>query len=218
MNRLEDVETAAIGFSSGQTRRNFLHLVNAAVIWALSNNGLRQSPSVAQPCVIEYPPRSLADCPNRRHHPGHTPTSNGCGAEGSIAPIPDGFGEADFLPACNAHDICYGTCNSVKATCDTNFRAALHQACIDAYPPGLRRSACITVADGYANAVTKYGQSAYDAAQLQDCECCRPPAQLYCACNKTCYTDIQTCLLECHVTLGCSTGICVPASQTICPP
>jgi hypothetical protein len=43
------------------------------------------------------------------------------------------------------------------------------------------------------------------------------PTQVYCNCNKKCYDDVQVCLNECKVTLGCFTGICGPAEPEQCP-
>jgi hypothetical protein len=69
------------------------------------------------------------------------------------------------------------------------------------------------------------------ATQLCDGQCC-PPGQVccngqclsgaalaaqgtcggrvHCACNGQTYDDVQECLAECHVSLGCFTGICTP--------
>jgi hypothetical protein len=47
------------------------------------------------------------------------------------------------------------------------------------------------------------------------CVCVKPPG-IYCNCNKTCYTDATTCVSNCHVSLGCFTGICYQ-SATLCP-
>lgn len=40
--------------------------------------------------------------------------------------------------------------------------------------------------------------------------------RVYCNCNQTCYDDVQVCLSECRVTLGCFTGICGPAEPGQC--
>jgi hypothetical protein len=49
----------------------------------------------------------------------------------------------------------------------------------------------------------------------QTCQC-PPPPMFYCNCNNTCYEDEQLCLAECHVTLGCFTGICGYAEEGQC--
>jgi hypothetical protein len=48
---------------------------------------------------------------------------------------------------------------------------------------------------------------------------CQPPPgqQIYCNCNNKCYDDVNVCLNECKVTLGCFTGICGPAQPGQCP-
>jgi hypothetical protein len=45
---------------------------------------------------------------------------------------------------------------------------------------------------------------------------CACPNLVYCNCNQTCYSDVTTCLNNCHVTLGCFTGICGPAQPGQC--
>jgi len=40
--------------------------------------------------------------------------------------------------------------------------------------------------------------------------------QIWCQCNRTCYTSLAACTSECHATLGCFTNICAPV--TTCPP
>lgn len=35
-------------------------------------------------------------------------------------------------------------------------------------------------------------------------------SRVFCACNGQTYDDVQECLAECHVSLGCFTGICTP--------
>lgn len=64
-----------------------------------------------------------------------------------------------------------------------------------------------------------------------DGQCCPPGQQccdgvckdscdagqlVYCACNDQCYEDVQVCLDECKVGLGCFTGICGPAEPGQC--
>jgi hypothetical protein len=46
---------------------------------------------------------------------------------------------------------------------------------------------------------------------------CSASTKIYCNCNDTCYDDVQVCLSECKVTLGCFTAICAPAKPGQCP-
>lgn len=48
------------------------------------------------------------------------PGTNGCGAEGTEA-VPDIFLGVNATPACNAHDICYGTPGASQFFCDVNL-------------------------------------------------------------------------------------------------
>jgi hypothetical protein len=177
-------------------------------------------------CIKEYPPANLADCPNKKHHEGHTSTMNGCGPQsgtGSDWPIPQGFGNAPYFPSCDGHDCCYGGCGNSKAACDLQFLQGLVESCAHAYPnvsDALTGSVCLDMATLFYSAVALGGADAYDSAQKEDCECCHPiPAQqIYCGCTHTCYTDPQVCLQHCKATLGCFTDICGPATRQQCPP
>jgi hypothetical protein len=120
----------------------------------------------------------LAKCPNRAPRPGWDPNDpshvNGCGPSGWGGVFPDSYGNADFTPACNTHDACYGTCNSNKDSCDTSFGAALHNACAGAYPDptSVVRRDCMSRGWKYYSAVHGYGNSAHESAQKESCICC----------------------------------------------
>jgi hypothetical protein len=129
-----------------------------------------------------YPIANLDLCPNRVPHPGHVPDFNGCGPAGGLIShlIPNRIGpfrNVDFTPACNNHDICYDTCNSVKSTCDSNFLSDLRSACLAAYPgrslfSRYMRAGCDVDAYLYYTAVARGGADAYVSAQKKACDCC----------------------------------------------
>lgn len=181
-------------------------------------------------CTVEYPPRDLNDCPNRRPRPGYTPTVNGCGPAGFLnvvaTLIPDGWLHVSFKSACDRHDACYGTCSASptkKDDCDRQMYDSAVLACNTAFtvPFGPGRIAfdfgvCQVVAQTYYDAVSSGGAGPYDRAQKEACECCRPQNKVYCGCNKTCYSDVSTCLKECKAGLGCFTDICAPAKAGQC--
>lgn len=99
--------------------------------------------------------------------PDGNPWGYGCGDESTDWIVPDSLGAADFLPACRKHDICYGTLDSNKNICDTNLGTNMKLAC-QSDLKGLHklyRPLCNGMAGGYEFAVSKFGQSAYDAAQ-----------------------------------------------------
>uniref|UniRef100_A0A182N256 Phospholipase A2 n=1 Tax=Anopheles dirus TaxID=7168 RepID=A0A182N256_9DIPT len=60
----------------------------------------------------------------------YIPQSDGCGSLGMKI-------DTEYLPAvemeqcCNAHDICYDTCNSDKELCDLDFKRCLYRYCDD---------------------------------------------------------------------------------------
>jgi len=130
------------------------------------------------------------------------PTSNGCGAAGGAAsvinPVISWYvndrWQAEFWTVCNAHDICYGTCGSVRSTCDQNMCSGHRAVCatmktaLDAQNndpkkcPSMSREpylACDFYADCMSQANTicwavsgQYGgQSPFEAAQKELCVC-----------------------------------------------
>ncbi len=209
-------------------------------------NGVPYDPSTqcCEPAGIQprYPIANLDLCPNRVPHPGHTPSFNGCGPENGFVKylIPNRIGpfrNVDFTPACNNHDICYDTCNSVKSVCDTNFFNDLSAQCAAAYPgtswyQTYMRTACINVdARIFYLAVsqTPTGRAAYEDAQKGACDCC-PVCENCDGPNDMCCHDqcIDTsndpnncgaCDHTCDVCQVCDGGQCVAktcAEGTVC--
>ena len=124
------------------------------------------------------------DCPDGYNsvpdpdYPG--PTSNGCGDDswlGRVVPNSP-LGIANFKPACDAHDICYGTCNNCKADCDSNFYNSMCMICDSVYSGWWRapwRLECKTLALIYYGAVRSgAGGAAYESAQKAACKCVCP--------------------------------------------
>jgi RHS repeat-associated protein len=98
------------------------------------------------------------------------PKANGCGAEGGQG-FPGVVLGADFNPACNTHDKCYGTCGVDRKHCDTQFKDMLYAACNSSYNP----QTCRYVANRYYNGVRVGGNGPYEAAQDEHCQwegCC----------------------------------------------
>lgn len=94
---------------------------------------------------------------------------NGCGPEGG-PPVPDnptGCEDTSFLGPCNAHDDCYGTCGSNKDTCDEDFWEGMMEVCSMAASDCV--AACTQNANIYYNAVSGWGQSAWESAQACSC-------------------------------------------------
>jgi hypothetical protein len=138
-----------------------------------SFNGLTQccSPVSNQP-VPKKPIANVADCPGRVGIPGHTATSNGCGTDQH--PLPNHYGTANFLPGCDAHDICYGTCGTVKQVCDNNLIFTIKSSCDAAYSSGPKRTFCDTFVALFASSAisSPIGDAAYSDAQKAACQCC----------------------------------------------
>jgi hypothetical protein len=183
--------------------------------------------------VPKYPIQDLSLCPNRvpTTNPNYTPTANGCGAEGGRK-FPNRWGLAKFKPACDAHDVCYGTCLIDKAICDEAFGEGLIAACEAAYgsfPRLLQR--CKEVANSYLLGVLEGGASAYETAQKKACDCCSAAtAGGTCGCSSgltlcsgSCVnlsTDVNNCGSCGHLCASgqtCTSGVCsCPSGQTLC--
>lgn len=118
-----------------------------------------------------------------RNDPMHAATQNTASTEFGSGTRPPGDyfvhgqGPSRNLP-CNAHDVCYQTVGSSKATCDTRFYNAMRAVCAAAYPtidqPVLHpvyvaeQSSCYNWAKRYYDGVrTSAGQGKFDKRQAQ---------------------------------------------------
>ncbi len=227
---LFDNLTRAVGSSA--SRREALKLAGKSVAGSvaawLGVRTLAFDTALASDSAIAggtcQPLREDGSCPQgtqKQEKEGNVPSVNGCGGQGSSFTPPQGFGDADFTPSCNAHDTCYEDCGATQEQCDVRFLGDMLSSCNAAYPGFgniLYRFACYELASTFYDFVSFFGGEFYDAGQQKACECCEPePLFLYCNCNDTCYDDISVCLNECEVSLGCFTGICEPASLEQCP-
>ncbi|KAH3862885.1 group XIIB secretory phospholipase A2-like protein [Dreissena polymorpha] len=99
----------------------------------------------------------------------HKPTSNGCGTVGiqvDVASFPG------FSSCCNAHDICYDTCNNQRKTCDQEFQECLVKSCrkLDDKRK-LPYQECKGMADIMYSGTVTLGCSSYLDAQENACTC-----------------------------------------------
>lgn len=80
--------------------------------------------------------------------------------------VPDGYGAANFKPACDKHDKCYGS-SADRITCDKKLRSNLKAACKAAYPnlilPGVAEeyNKCMAMSNIYYEGVRKFGKKHY---------------------------------------------------------
>jgi YD repeat-containing protein len=112
--------------------------------------------------------------------PDGNPWGWGCGNEFNDHLIPDNYGGdsgADFLPACRAHDVCYGTCNTTKAACDSKFAGDLRAACKSRFGGNILLTnvlnQCNKAATSYYLAVSTGGKGSFDKAQEEACKGCK---------------------------------------------
>jgi hypothetical protein len=151
-------------------------------IVACCAKGYGCGPSPATPCVASCTPiTNLADCPKSKRKqkpPPYEPEVNGCGPKGGSLSkvIPDSYMAANFKPACDEHDRCYGTCNSNRNVCDRNLRRDMQRACDEAYPQHEdfydHAGVCHSRTNAYYNAVNDRGNDAFETAQKEACDCC----------------------------------------------
>jgi hypothetical protein len=109
-------------------------------------------------------------------------------------------GQAICLPKCDM-DNCQ-ECDRATKTCRPIDCGECQQCAM---------GGCQPVPDG-----TACGPNGSDRCMSGSCQAA--PIPVYCACNHKCYTSATPCLEECHVGLGCFTGICGPATPEQCPP
>jgi len=126
------------------------------------------------------------ECPPGQHpepKKGYTPKTNGCGPDDwRNKLVPDNPFWFRFKQACDAHDICYGSCNKTQEYCDEEFRTDMRAACwlqfgwlsIKPMPKELelQLKACYATAELYAKVVRNHGEAAHSAGQDDACECC----------------------------------------------
>jgi hypothetical protein len=167
---------------------------------------------------------AAALCPNRVPVPGHRPTINGCGPSGFGWVVPDSWNRANFTPACNQHDRCYGTCNSNRRACDNQMRARMKRECNRVYGrrghENLWRLRCLDRADLYYDVVNRRGQSAYEDAQSEACYCCAPDqiaCKTGCCSPQFCQACIgDTCQWTCGPCQWCNRGVCEDCGVGCC--
>lgn len=120
----------------------------------------------------KYPPRYLDKCQDKTQADGVI-EANGCGTRDKSVQEDFVFGKTkvSFRKACNAHDVCYGTCGSSQSKCNDKFEKALKKTC-NKVKRGAARKACNAQAATYVDAVRLFGSSAFDDSQKQSCKCC----------------------------------------------
>ena len=92
--------------------------------------------------------------------------TNGCSTPAN-APLP--FRQL-FTPSCDVHDVCYNTCENGQGSCDTEFRDNMESACLGYHYA--HRNDCFVWSTKYYLAVSRFGRSNYESAQVRHCHCC----------------------------------------------
>lgn len=106
-------------------------------------------------------------CAIRDPNPSRARASNGCGPRGGISfngIIPSDFKD-EFIAACDAHDVCYGTCGKSRSDCDLTFSDSLQSACSSS------DNLCQAYAKAFYLGVDCSGAGAYGDGQMEYCDC-----------------------------------------------
>ncbi len=149
----------------------------------------------------------------------YVPGENGCGPANDPRSliIPNSWGLMDLKPCCNAHDKCWGTCNSNRDTCDSSFLNCNTSLCSRYIGNAALQATCLAVGTAYWGFVhSPLGNDPYAAGQREGCQCCSKAATAGTECGSTCCPAGQfcsggTCVLSCPSgTQGCG-GVCVPS-------
>lgn len=109
---------------------------------------------------------------NPRQNPLYVATSNGCGAYGLKLDLSD---LPNIEKCCEAHDICYGTCNQLMDECDNRFSWCLKEVCeemeSDMQLNEEETEGCMMVAQLMSSTVQSLGCGAYLDSQAEACMC-----------------------------------------------
>uniref|UniRef100_A0A7G3AJ70 Putative group xii secretory phospholipase a2 n=1 Tax=Lutzomyia longipalpis TaxID=7200 RepID=A0A7G3AJ70_LUTLO len=124
--------------------------------------------TVEEDCIFNCPGPG-GESPKQNWY--YTPEPNGCGSMGLTV-------DKQFLPAaemekcCNAHDICYGTCNTDKELCDAEFKKCLYHQCEQNRNFNeLQLRGCKATAKLLFTGTLALGCPAFLAAQEKSCYC-----------------------------------------------
>lgn len=77
---------------------------------------------------------------------------------------------AEMTKCCDAHDICYDTCNSDKEKCDLEFKRCLYKYC-EGYQSSTVINTCKAAAKVLFTGTTALGCKSYMDAQKEACYC-----------------------------------------------
>ena len=215
--------------SQATSRREFVRLTAGLITYAI----LSRIPSSGKISTLAQSPGCYVNCSGvnsggncdsnlvKVENPESPPVANGCGAKGGKK-FPERFYEADFKSSCDSHDICYGSCDKTKTSCDNIFLDDLYNECefvLSGNSPIAERL-CYAAAATYYFAVDKFGEDAWVSGQQDSCTCCDPNEN---SCGPGCTQCIDGgCVSGCSFGSGCTQcidGGCVsgcPDGQICC--
>ena len=94
--------------------------------------------------------------------------TNGCGTAGMNVHMDSAYSD-EITACCNAHDVCYGTCNERKESCDSAFAACMAAVCDN--KTGLAQDACKETRAAFSGSVELFGCAPFLKSQRTACTC-----------------------------------------------
>jgi hypothetical protein len=168
----------------------------------------------------------------------HKPAVNGCGPQNGFNPIPQSpLYLATFTPACDTHDIGYGTCNRPKDVTDKKFLEDMKAICAKEYPAtgffnSIALVQCARNAETYYQAVSLFSLDPWKDGQREGCDCCEEcPGDapkcggeccrrgMICGDKGKCCSPCQPGWIKCPYPNEprCGFGCCMPGAPICCP-
>lgn len=129
--------------------------------------------------LILFPFSFIGASPQRNKY--YQPSSDGCGSLGMKI-------NSEYLPAvemencCNAHDICYDTCNKDKELCDLDFKRCLYNYCEthqESTVGSIIAKSCKAAAKMLFTGTITLGCRSYLDSQERACFCSPPKKQKF---------------------------------------
>ena len=228
------------------SRRDAVGVFAGTTAMAILGSWLRPTPAHSAPAVHGKDPGCSGirtfyrdGCKKVPKLPPYKPAKNGCGPQNGFNPVPQApLYLASFTPACDTHDVGYGTCNRPKDVTDQKFLEDMKAICAGpGTPVGIVMSIllyqCIRNAEIFYTSVSEFGDDPYKDGQSEGCdccddcpngapkcngECCRGPNWV-CGSSGLCCEDCQPRWIKCPFPLQkrCGFGCCRPDDPLCCP-
>ena len=180
--------------SDGISRRDALGIFTSATAmaflgsWARPRHALGATPHTGKDPGCGGTRTSYSEgCAKKVPKLNFTPNKNGCGPQNGFNFVPQApLFIASFTPACDFHDVGYGTCNRPKDVTDQKFLEDMKTICagpgtplpggiVDGFVMSVLMLQCIRNAEIFYAAVSTFAGDPYKEGQAEACDCCDEP-------------------------------------------